>query len=105
MIPRAWLAGGLAAMLAASHSWTGWHFYNRGFDRANAKHEEAIRRLEVQLRDANDTIREGEERRLDLERERNVLIWELNNQGDQDVGAGRMSVPRGSVLRIDPIGR
>jgi type II secretory pathway component PulJ len=95
------VAGALVAL--SGSIW--WHGYASGQDAATARHEQAVRALQRDLDAVSDIARAAEAARLQIERERNDLLAELDVQGASDAGADRLALPAGSVSRISAIGR
>lgn len=72
---------------------------------ADDRHAAAVEALEAELKHVTEKTAATEAIRLQIERERNDLLEELDRAGDAAVGAGRVAIPADSVRRIDSIGR
>lgn len=105
MIPEGWLIGAAGATLLLTNVFTGYQAYSWGASREAARNQVAVEKLEADLRSVTNRANAAEIARLQLERQRNALLAELDAEGDADAGADRLSLPAGSVSRINAIGR
>ncbi|MGP9790715.1 hypothetical protein [Roseinatronobacter sp. NSM] len=105
MIPRSWIIGTAAVALVTSNGVSLLQGKAWGERVANAQHDAAVEALEAELEEVTAKAAQAESERLELERERNDLLADLDRQGDAADGAGRVALPADSVRRIDAIGR
>jgi hypothetical protein len=104
-LPWGWIiALSLSVAVATNAASLRWG-YTLGRDAETARNLLAVQALEADLAGVTARANQAEADRLQIERERNDLLADLDAQGNAADGANRVVLPADSVSRINAIGR